>query len=437
MKTFLLRPIDPITLSIFRIVYGICMLWECFYLIRIDFIPHFLIRPEVHFNYDFAEFIAPLPKPFLSIVLIGILISSLLFIIGKYIKQSAWFIFVAFSYLLLLDKSYYNNHLYLICLFAFFFAITSSSQSISIEKMAPKKVPYWQLLLFQLQLGIVYFYGGIAKLNSDWLVRFEPAKTILNQRARNSNFSSILETDFAVYLISYGGLLFDLGIFFLLMYRPTRKIALIGAVIFNGMNAWLFDDINIFPFMMLGALVLFIKPEKIRIFVTKKLPSIKLASPEQPVVPTKNLTFQLLGIYFILQLLLPLRHFLFQGNTEWTGKAQYFSWRMKIQTRETKKMEFSVLNYDKKEIVNVDLRSFGLNDDQIRLLSMHPETGVKLAKEIRRTAELKGMKNIEVKANVIVSFNGKTPQSLYKDVDLSKVEDRIFKPRSYVTRLKE
>ena len=437
MKAFLLRPTDPISLSFFRIIFGACLLWEIIYLFRIDFIEGYITNPQVHFNYDFAPFAQPLPQPALSLILLGLLTSSILLVIGKFVKQAAWFTFISFSYILLIDKAYYNNHLYLICLFAFFFAITSSSQSISVEKMTPKKVPYWQLLLFQLQLGIVYFYGGIAKINSDWLIQFEPVKTILNQRASDSMFSSTLQSDGAVYFISYGGLLFDLVIFFLLMYRPTRKIALIGAVIFNGMNAWLFDDINIFPFMMLGALVLFIEPEKIRNFVTKKLPFIKLAPPEQTIDPTKNLTFQLLGIYFILQLLLPLRHFLFQGNTEWTGKAQYFSWRMKIQTRETEKMEFSVLNYDKKEIVNVDLRSFGLNDDQIRLLSMHPETGVKLAKEIRRTAELKGMKNIEVKANVIVSFNGRTPQSLYKDVDLSNVEERIFKPRSYVTRLTE
>lgn len=437
MKSYLFEPKDPVTLSLFRVVYGICMLWESFYFIKIDFIQHFLIRPEVHFNYDFASFIAPFPKPILSILLLGILVSSILFILGKYVKQSAWFIFIAFSYILLIDKAYYNNHLYLICLFAFFFAITASNESVSIKKDSPKKIPNWQLLIFQFQLGIVYFFGGVAKINGDWINRFEPVKTILNQRASDSIFRPILETDFAAYFISYGGLLFDLGIIFLLLYRPTRNLALIGALVFNIMNAWLFDDINIFPFMMMGSLVLFIEPHTVRNFINKRLAFVKLASPSEESIDTKKGIVQLLAIYFVLQLILPLRHFLFKGNTEWTGKAQYFSWRMKIQTRKTNKLEFTVLNYDKKEIVTVDLRSFGLNDDQIRLLSMHPETGVKLAKEIRRTAELKGLKNIEVKANVVVSFNSRTPQRLYKDIDLSAVEEGIFKPRSYVARLNE
>lgn len=433
MKSFLNQPTDPITLSFFRIVFGICFLWESIYFLRIDFIKLFITQPQVHFNYDFAPFIQPLPQPILALILVGLIVGSLFIVAGKFVKLSSWFIFIAFGYLFLIDKAYYNNHLYLICLFAFFFAITNSEESLSMKKGTPIKVPRWQLLLFQFQLGIVYFYGGVAKINSDWLSRFEPVKTILNQRAWDSILSSILQTDFAVYFISYGGLVFDLGIAFLLFYRPTRKFGLISALIFNVLNAWIFDDINIFPFMMMGALVLFIDPTEFRKCLNN---TIKLKEPTEVKSTTNNSLIYLFTAYFLLQLLLPLRHLLFKGNTEWTGKAQYFSWRMKIQTRETKKLAFSVLNYDKKEIVNVNIASFGLNDDQIRLLSMHPETGITFAKAIRKTAEQKGLKNIEVKAEVIVSFNNRAYQSLYRDIDLSKVEEGIFKPRDYVEELK-
>jgi hypothetical protein len=398
----------------------------------------FLTGPQVHFNYDFAAFIAPLPKPILSILVIGLLAASVFILIGKYLKISAWYIFFVFSYILLIDKAYYNNHLYLICLLAAFFAITSSDEALSVKKGTTKMIPNWQLLLFQLQIAIVYFYGGIAKINSDWLVRMEPVKTILTQKANNSIFESILNTEFAVYFISYGGLAFDLLIAFALFYKPTRKIGLIAALTFNIMNAWLFDDINIFPFMMMGALVLFIEPEKFRIFLSKYITSLKPSNSIQSVTFNFNQKVLMgLVLYFTIQFLVPLRHLLFEGNTEWTGKAQYFSWRMKIQTRKTDQLEFAVFNYDKKEVINVDLRSFGLNDDQLRLLSMHPETGVQLAKAIRTTAEKKGMKNIEVKAKIKVSFNGRPSRHLYKDTDLSKVKEGIFEERDYVAELKE
>jgi hypothetical protein len=438
LKKILFQPKDPITLSFFRIIFGICFLWESLYLLKINFVSVFLTSPQVHFNYDFATFIQPLPKSLLSILVIGLLVASIFMIIGKYLKAASWYIFFVFSYILLIDKAYYNNHLYLICLLAAFFAITSSDEALSIKKDATKHIPNWQLILFQLQLVIVYFFGGIAKINSDWLIRMEPVKTILEQKAANSALSSLLQSEIAVYFISYGGLAFDLLIGFLLFYKPTRKIALIAALVFNIMNAWLFNDINIFPFMMMGALVLFINPEEFRSFLTKYIPTLKsVQSAAKDTFAVNQKVIIGLAIYFIFQVSVPLRHLLFEGNTEWTGKAQYFSWRMKIQTRKTEQLEFAVMNYDKKEVINVDLRSFGLNDDQLRLLSMHPETGVQLAKAIRETAEKKGLRNIEVKAKVKVSFNGRPAQMLYEDMDLSKVKEGIFEERDYVVDLKE
>jgi len=438
LKNILFQSKDPITLSFFRILLGICFLWESIYLIKINFVTVFLTNPQVHFNYDFAEFVKPLPSGLLSLLVIGLFAASLFLIIGKYLKVAAWYLFFVFSYILLIDKAYYNNHLYLICLLAGFFAITSSDQSLSVKKGPVKQIPNWHILLFQIQLVIVYFYGGIAKINPDWLIRMEPVKITLAQKAANSALDTILLSDAAVYFISYGGLVFDLLIGFLLFYRPTRKLGLIAALIFNIMNAWLFDDINIFPFMMMGALVLFIEPDTFRKFIGQYITSIKpIDASSKSTIPVDQKVVIGLAIYFIIQLSLPLRHLLFEGNTEWTGKAQYFSWRMKIQSRKTEQLEFAVMNYDKKEVIAVDLRSFGLNDDQLRLLSMHPETGIKMAKAIRETAEKKGLRNIEVKAKVKVSFNGRPAQMLYKDMDLSKVKEGVFEPREYVVELKE
>ena len=63
-----------------------------------------------------------------------------------------------------------------------------------------------------------------------------------------------------ISFITYGGLLFDLFIGFLLFYKRTRLFAFILVIIFNTMNYFLFlgnSEIGVFPFIMIATLILF------------------------------------------------------------------------------------------------------------------------------------------------------------------------------------
>ena len=66
-----------------------------------------------------------------------------------------------------------NNHFYLYCLLGPLFIATRANASFSLDRRRhperPVHVPLWSLLLFRAQIIFVYFYGGIAKLNADWL----------------------------------------------------------------------------------------------------------------------------------------------------------------------------------------------------------------------------------------------------------------------------
>jgi len=41
----------------------------------------------------------------------------------------------------------------------------------------------------------------------------------------------------------------------------------------------------------------------------------------------------LASLYLVIQLLLPLRHLLYKGNTSWTGQGNRFAWRMKVHKK--------------------------------------------------------------------------------------------------------
>jgi hypothetical protein len=106
----------------------------------------------------------------------------------------------------------------------------------------PREIPYWQFCLFQAQIVIVYFYGGLAKINSDWLAG-EPMRTWLLNRSHYPVLGPFFATEWAAYFFSYGGLLFDLSIGFLLLWRPTRFVAFLAVLFFNLTNHWLFSII--------------------------------------------------------------------------------------------------------------------------------------------------------------------------------------------------
>ena len=371
------QEINGTSIAIFRIGFGLFMIWEILYFMRIDFVNVFLINPKVQLYYEFIPFLKPLPKALMDVLLVGLLIASILITIGKYYRKAMIFFCIGFTYVFLLDKAYYNNHLYLVCLLSFLMVFIPADHKLSFTKNKSDQdnpVRYWHLLILKLQLVFVYFFGGIAKLNSDWLIAKQPTLTILKNKANDSIFGSLLTSDFMTYFVTYGGLVFDLCIGFLL-FIPRFRIAAIGAALFfNITNAWLFDDINIFPYMMIMALVLFLNPDKVASYINKKLFDKRASIPKSTdhTTPIKKTILIGLAAYFLIQLALPLRHVLFPGNVEWTGHGQRFAWRMKIQYRKVDTLEFKVWDIKKKIIYPIDFRSYGMNQDQINALGYYP-----------------------------------------------------------------
>lgn len=424
----LTKLIDGTSIAIFRIGFGLVMIWELIYFIRIDFVKIFLTQPQVQFSYEFLSFLKPLPEPILNILVILLLACCFFIVIGRFYRQAMIVFFLGFSYLFLLDKAYYNNHLYLICLLSFLLIFIPADNKLAFSRKKPtekKPVLYWHLLILKLQLVIVYFYGGLAKLNYDWLVSHEPISTILNSKAQQSFLGDFLTTDGVLYFFAFGGLLFDLLIPFLLFIKKTRIFAVICALLFNIMNAWLFNDINIFPYFMMLSLVLFLDPNKVSDYVRKKLfdKHSKVTTSKEVGIIKKPLLI-LMAVYFVIQALLPLRHLLFEGNVDWTGLGQRFAWRMKIQQRTTETLDFKVFNMERKVIIPVEVNSYLLNSDQIRLLSLDPRAAIHFAKFLKqRSIKIKGMKVVEVRSDIVVKFNGRPSQSIFdKSVDLSSLD---------------
>ncbi|HAI41213.1 MAG TPA: HTTM domain-containing protein, partial [Maribacter sp.] len=108
----------------------------------------------------------------------------------------------------------------------------------------------------KLLLGIVYFYAGLAKLNSDWLLNAMPLKIWLPAKFDTPFIGSFLGEEWVQFLFSWSGAIYDLSIPFLLLYKRTRPYAFVMVVIFHVLTRVLFP-IGMFPYVMIVSALIF------------------------------------------------------------------------------------------------------------------------------------------------------------------------------------
>src|SRR4026209_2256323 len=135
--------------------------------------------------------------------------------VGFLYRIAAPVFFLAFTYFFLLDQTRYLNHFYLVCLISFLMCFLPAERAFSVDALLRRKirsdvVPAWTLWLLRAQVGIPYFFGGISKLNSDWVPGGEPMRSFLYPFTKTQGGGPIFTADWVVYSFVVGGLLFDL-----------------------------------------------------------------------------------------------------------------------------------------------------------------------------------------------------------------------------------
>jgi hypothetical protein len=196
------------------------------------------------------------------------------------------------------------------------------------------------LLLLRTQVGLVYFFGGVAKLNPDWL-RGEPMRYFLGLHADSPVLGALVERDWVIYAFAYGGLLLDLTVVPFLLWRKSRPWAFSVALLFHLTNAWLFT-LDIFPWFMIAATTLFFSPDWPRRVAAWFSPRPAVRGPAARAEPTRTVAplrarervlVGALAVYVALHVLVPLRSLLYPGNTLWTSEGQRFAWRMMLSEK--------------------------------------------------------------------------------------------------------
>lgn len=447
LRVGLFAPVDIASIVFLRVAFGAVMLWEVYRYFAHGRIFRYYIEPAVHFKYYGFGWVRAWPGDgmYWHFYALGALAACIL--VGFCYRAAAALFFVGFTYVFLLDQTEYLNHFYLICLMSFLLIFVPANSALSVDAwlrpgLRSDWAPAWALWLLRAQVGVVYFFGGVAKLNADWL-RGEPMRMWLSRGARIPVFGFVFTQEWMVYLFVFGGLLLDLCVVPLLLWKRTRPYAFAVAVAFHLVNAAIFQ-IGIFPWFMLAATLIFFPPDLPRRFVHGLLnpadvPYQPLASADAP-LPTGVLSHgqralvAALAVYMALQLLLPLRHFLYPGDVSWTEEGHQFSWHMKLRDKEATAV-FTLNDPASGRTWTVDLRE--CRTRQCDKMAGLPDMIIQFAHHLAEEKRREGYPAVEVRAEVLVSLNGRRPQLLIDpSVDLAKVRRSMW-PARWIVPLTE
>jgi vitamin K-dependent gamma-carboxylase len=440
----LFATVDIASLVCFRVLFGLLMFVEVWR--DLPLVGETYIAPPFHFTYYGFHWVRPLPGDWMFVVFGVLGLAALCVTIGLFYRLAALVFFVGISYVFLCEQGVYLNHMYLIALISFLMIFVPAHRAASFDAwlrpaVRSQTAPAWALWLVRAQIGIPYFYGGLAKLNADWL-RGWPLRVWLADRDDLPVVGPLMHEEWVTYFFSYGGLLFDLLVVPALLWRPTRAIAFVLALCFHLINTAVFS-IGIFPWVMMAATTIFFEPDWPRRVANRALrwsgaappPPPTLAPPPARLGRGQRATLALLGTYLAWQLLFPLRHWLYPGDVAWTEEGHKFAWRMKLRDKDGE-VRFFATDPATGETWRIDDRrhlAWWQRDEMIG----RPELILQFAHYLADELRAQGRPYVQIRVVALTSLNFREDELLIDPrVDLAAVQPSLW-PAPWIRHLRE
>ncbi|MEO0789970.1 MAG: HTTM domain-containing protein, partial [Bacteroidota bacterium] len=316
----------------FRIAFGLVMLFSTLRYMWKGWIDSQLVDPIMHFSYFGFDWVEPMGRTGMYAIFIFMAMACIGIALGWFYRFFTVAFFLCFSYVELIDLTYYLNHYYFVSIISFMLIWVPANRYFSIDtirspQLRQEKVSRWCIDIFKLQIAIVYCYAGLAKINYDWLFKGLPLVMWLPAKTGLPLIGWIFKYKLTAYVFSWAGMLFDTFIIGGLLYKRTRWLAYTAVVVFHTMTGILFQ-IGIFPIVMIMVVTIFFSAESHEKFLSwlgglfsRRKPA--RTTPIAAKTPSGNKVLYPFLIGFVLfQLLFPWRYLLYPGNLFWTEEGQ-------------------------------------------------------------------------------------------------------------------
>ncbi|QYJ69207.1 HTTM domain-containing protein [Flavobacterium litorale] len=442
LKTYLNTTTKAAPLIVFRIGFGLMMFLSIIRFWAKGWIETLYIQPKFHFTYYGFEWVKPLGNyTYLLFIICGL--AAFFVAIGYKYRLAIITFFLSFTYIELMDKTTYLNHYYFISIMSFMLIFLPANVSFSVDAYLKKKsysyIPKWNIDAVKLLLGIVYVYAGLAKINSDWLGKAQPLKIWLPSKYDLPYIGeNLMQQNWFHHAMSWSGMLYDLFIPFLLLYKKTRWVAFALVVFFHVFTRVLFP-IGIFPYVMIVGSLIFFEAgfhEKVIAFLKRILQKFFNSKPKNSIVKEqynykyKNITIPVLVVFFTIQLLFPFRYSLYPDELFWTEEGYRFSWRVMLMEK-MGYANFKIVDGTTKQSFYVNNTDF-LTPFQEKQMSFQPDFILEYAHYLGDYYKNKGYQNVEVYVESYVALNGRLSQPFVdKTVNLYR-EKESFKHKDWI-----
>lgn len=445
LKQYVLKPVHAAPLAVFRIVFGLLMLASILRFIAKGWVYSMYVKPQVFFSYYGFEWIKPLGETGMYVLFVLMAISALCIAVGFLYRISATLFFVLFTYVELIDKTNYLNHYYFVSIISFLLIFLPAQRYFSLDAffrpfLKASRIPNYFLLIIKVQVFMVYFFAGLAKLNPDWLLHAQPLKIWLPAYSELPVIGTLLTKEWVAYAFSWFGCLYDLVIPFLLFMPRFIKPAYVLVIIFH-LATSLFFNIGMFPYIMIALTSIFFS-EGFHIRLIQKLKALMgRASAEEPTAAyapspkLKKIMLSLMGLHIMFQLCMPFRFLLYPGNLYWTEQGYRFSWRVMLMEKAGTAF-FYVRDKSTGREMEVSNGDY-LTPMQEKMMSTQPDMMIQYAHFLKTHYEQKGFHNTEIVAEAYVTLNGRPSRLMVdKSTDLSVLTDN-YKQKNWILPFSE
>ncbi len=442
---------DAASLGLFRIAFGIVLIAQSFSIYNTSFVKENFIENSFHFPFALFNLLGLTrwPEEIMHIHFLIMGLAAIGITLGLFFRFSAITFFLTLSYVFLFDKTMYNDCHYLMLLLSFLLMFSPAHRWLSLDRLWNKnlnkinQIPFFSIYLLRMQFVIVYFYAAITKINVDWLIAAQPLQRVIEGKML---FGISLDHLWLAYFFSYTGLLLDLFMSLSLFTGRYIKLTIAFILTFNLTNHFLlFNDIGVFPFLMISAIPLFLKPNTPRIWWQNTQKFLPLTPDNKENLDTLN-PAQKTGIYrlvitifvtgfILIQLLVPLRHFLYPGKPVWTYEGARFAWRLKLNAKKTN-MKIIIHHPQLTTRKIPDYTNF-LTYEQ-RWIDNLPDCLLDFVHLIRDDLESHGFKKPKIHIKAEASLNERPYQPFIDEtVNLAHVEYPLFSHAEWIVPFRE
>jgi hypothetical protein len=298
------------------------------------------------------------------------------------------------------------------------------------------RIPRWTVDVLKLMLAIVYFYAGLAKLNSDWLESAMPLKIWLTAHAGLPVVGALMLKSWVHYFFSWFGAAYDLFIVFLLINKRTRITGFILVVVFHLLTSLLFP-IGMFPYIMIVSSLIFFSADFHQKCLSAIAKALRLQLPldnYKSYIPENIASYKFsmiaLSFFMFVQLLFPFRYLCYPGELFWTEEGFRFSWRVMLMEK-AGYAQFIVTDAKTEKTILVNNEDF-LTTFQEKQMSFQPDFIIEYAHFLHDHYKAEGLANPEVRVQSYVALNGRLSRP-YIDptINLATINES-FKYKDYI-----